>query len=229
MRIPVGLDRICREEALRYLGWKGECRDERVLAQLGRAEKTAIEMIEPVALIRRFPLEHGNELKGTLFSPLGTDVSALLAGCGEAALMAATLGAQSERLLLRAQAASPADALVLDAVLTAAIEQVCDAACRALEEVVRIEGRYPTRRFSPGYGDMPLCQSAEICAVLNTPREIGLTVSASGLMIPRKSVTAIMGLSPVRRSHLPSGCAACRMADRCQMKKSGAPCARTEE
>ena len=42
-------------------------------------------------------------------------------------LLAATLGAESERLLLRMQAKDAAQALLLDAVLSAAIEAVLDA------------------------------------------------------------------------------------------------------
>ncbi len=54
---------------------------------------------------------------------------------------------------------------------------------------------YLTDRFSPGYGDMPLAQSGQICEVLNTGRSIGLTVSQSGILMPRKSVTAVLGIS----------------------------------
>ena len=34
MRVPVRIDRIRRDEALRYLGWKGGCIDPHVLSQL---------------------------------------------------------------------------------------------------------------------------------------------------------------------------------------------------
>lgn len=48
----------------------------------------------------------------------------MLSDCRSAVLLAATLGAESERMLLREQSRSAADALILDAVLSAAVEAV---------------------------------------------------------------------------------------------------------
>ena len=138
-------------------------------------------------------------------------------------LLAATLGAGSERMLLKAQAKSGAEAVLLDAVLSAAIEAVCDAQEAALRDSLAAHGLYLTDRFSPGYGDMPLAQTREICAVLAADKTIGLTVSQSGIMIPRKSVTAIMGVSRAPVSRRPSGCAACSMRGRCALSKEQRP------
>ena len=143
----------------------------------------------------------------------------MLSGCHEAVLLAATLGAGSERMLLKAQAKSGAEAVLLDAVLSAAIEAVCDAQEAALRDSLAAHGLYLTDRFSPGYGDMPLAQTREICAVLSADKTIGLTVSQSGIMIPRKSVTAIMGVSRAPVSRRPSGCAACSMRGQCTLCK----------
>ena len=52
-----------------------------------------------------------------------------------------------------------------------------------------------TSRFSPGYGDFPLSQQAELCAVLNVNRLLGITLTPGGLMVPQKSVTALIGVS----------------------------------
>ena len=75
-------------------------------------------------IFRRFPIESGGRLQGTNWAAQGEDARALLASCEEAVLFAATLGAESERMLLREQAVSAEGALLLDAVLSAAIESV---------------------------------------------------------------------------------------------------------
>ena len=80
-------------------------------------------------------------------------------------------------------------------------------------------GLYLTDRFSPGYGDMPLAQTREICAVLQTEKSIGLSVSQSGIMIPRKSVTAILGISSIPQKRRPSQCALCSMNRTCAMRE----------
>ena len=129
--------------------------------------------------------------------------------------MAATLGADSERMLLRAQTKSAADALILDAVLSAAIEAVCDRMEETLREKLAAQALYLTDRFSPGYGDMPLAQSGQICEVLNAGRSIGLTVSQSGILMPRKSVTAVLGISRTQVLRRPKGCEGCSARQTC--------------
>ena len=206
-------------EVLHFLGWRGTPVDAPLLAQIRDLCDLAVREVRPRMAERRFPLAPDGSLAGTSMTPKGTDVRAMLAPCREAVLLAATLGAESERLLLRMQAKDAAQALVLDAVLSAAIEAVLDAREEALRGELAVQGRYLTDRFSPGYGDMPLAQTREICEVLGAQRAIGLTVSAGGVMIPRKSVTAILGISDVPVARRPAGCEGCAARETCALRR----------
>lgn len=213
------LSSIPIREVLHYLGWRGTPVDEATLAGIREMTALALREIQPrTAYIRRRILEDGS-LEGTSLTPDGNEVRKMLAPCRDAILLAGTLGAQSERLLLRIQAQDAAKALIMDAVLSAGIEALLDEREEALRAELTRQGQYLTDRFSPGYGDMPMAQTREICAVLDTQRRIGLTVSSSGIMIPRKSVVAIMGVGdhPVERR--PKGCAACPMRDTCALAR----------
>ncbi len=221
LRLSVTLDAIPREQTLRFLGWKGQELDERVKAQLKQAERMALASIAPIAVFAVAALADGRRLSGTAFSAQGEAVGFLLDGCQGAALMAATLGGESERLLLRTQAVDPALATVLDAVLSAAIEAAADRVSEAISVRAKAQGWETTARFSPGYGDMPMSQTQEICGVLDSARQIGLTVSASGLMMPRKSVCAIIGEGKSVRGNRRTGCAFCAMRETCGEKKTG--------
>ena len=206
-------------EVLHFLGWRGTPVDAPLLAQIRDLCDLAVREVRPRMAERRFPLAPDGSLAGTSMTPKGNDVRAMLAPCREAVLLAATLGAESERLLLRMQAKDAAQALVLDAVLSAAIEAVLDAREEALRGELAVQGRYLTDRFSPGYGDMPLAQTREICEVLGAQRAIGLTVSAGGVMIPRKSVTAILGISDVPVARRPAGCEGCAARETCALRR----------
>ena len=206
-------------EVLHFLGWRGTPVDAPLLAQIRDLCDLAVREVRPRMAERRFPLAPDGSLAGTSMTPKGKDVRAMLAPCREAVLLAATLGAESERLLLRMQAKDAAQALVLDAVLSAAIEAVLDAREEALRGELAVQGRYLTDRFSPGYGDMPLAQTREICEVLGAQRAIGLTVSAGGVMIPRKSVTAILGISDVPVARRPAGCEGCAARETCALRR----------
>ena len=206
-------------EVLHFLGWRGTPVDAPLLAQIRDLCDLAVREVRPRMAERRFPLAPDGSLAGTSMTPKGNDVRAMLAPCREAVLLAATLGAESERLLLRMQAKDAAQALLLDAVLSAAIEAVLDAREEALCGELAAQGRYLTDRFSPGYGDMPLAQTREICEVLGAQRAIGLTVSAGGVMIPRKSVTAILGISDVPVARRPAGCEGCAARETCALRR----------
>lgn len=218
--MQVACPAIPMREALHYMGWRGTPVEPELLAQIEALISLVRREVQPHAILRHFALDGDGRLQGTTLTPQGEDVGRMLSGCHEAVLLAATLGAGSERMLLKAQARSSAQAVLLDAVLSAAIEAVCDAQEAALREALSLQALYLTDRFSPGYGDMPLAQSKEICAVLGVDKRMGLTVSASGIMIPRKSVTAIMGVSGTPVSRRPSGCAACGMREQCALRRA---------
>lgn len=113
------------------------------------------------------------------------DLAAHLQGYRRAILFAATIGAKADRLLTRFSTLSPAKELLADAYFSERIEALCD----------RFTARFndPDRRFSPGYGDLPLEFQTVLFRVLDCPRNIGLTLGETLLMIPTKSVTAVIG------------------------------------
>ena len=213
-------EQISEREVLHFLGWRGTPVEEALLSSNRVLTAREAPLLMPAKIVRRFPIAEDGSLSGTAFLPGGCDVKRMLASCHEAVLLAATLGAQSERMLLRAQAKDPQEALLVDAILSAAIEAVCDEAEQMLRNDLLRDRLYLTDRFSPGYGDMPIDQSREISAVLNTPIAIGMTVSSSGILMPRKSVTAIMGISRARVERRPSGCAGCPARATCAFSRN---------
>ena len=219
--MQVRMPSIPMREALHFMGWRGTPVEPQLLEQIQALMGQVQSEVQPRAALQRFKIQENGRLEGTSLIPQGHDVKTMLSGCHEAVLLAATLGAGSERMLLKAQARSSAQAVLLDAVLSTAIEAVCDAQEAALRKELAVQGLYLTDRFSPGYGDMPLAQTKDICAVLSADKAIGLTVSKSGIMIPRKSVTAIMGVSRHPVSRRPSGCAVCSMRKRCALRRNG--------
>jgi len=215
--VMTSIPAISMREVLHFLGWRGNPVEPELLDQIQEIIREVQSEITPNVITRYFSLDQHHGLKDTVFLPLGNDMRRMLSGCSGAVLMAATLGAQSERLLLRRQVRSASEALLMDAVLSAAIEAVCDEQERLLRRRYHQAHLYLTDRFSPGYGDMPLEQTKEICAVLQTEKTIGLSVSHSGIMIPRKSVTAIMGISTAEKPKRPSRCAVCSMRETCAL------------
>lgn len=127
--------------------------------------------------------------------------------------MAATLGLGPDRLIARAQAEGlMSRALALQAVSAAMIEAWCDRVNAELQGQALECGKRCRPRFSPGYGDFPLECQPGLFRLLGVQRNIGVTLTDSLLMLPTKSVTAVIGLCD-GETPCPTGCAACDRAD----------------
>ena len=213
---------IDRNETLQYLGWLGSPIPEELEREITRCENRILETARPRAVWRLFDLLPDGSLAGTNFRPEGRDVPELLKDCNQVILIAVTLGGETERLLLSAQARSMGDAVILDAAAGAAVENVCDNLCRDLEK--RFSSRHLTDRFSPGYGDFPFSQQRAFFDLLDISRRIGVSLTESGLMLPQKSVTALLGIADRPQEHRHRGCASCTLFAGCVFRKEGKHC-----
>ena len=129
--------------------------------------------------------------------------------------MAATLGLETDRLLQRTQLQNMALAAMVDACASAAVEDVCSRLCEEIEK--KVAGSL-TRRFSPGYGDLPLTLQRDFIRLVDAPRKIGLTLTESCMLAPQKSVTAVLGVLPEGEEApaVPKNrCLLCSMHGRC--------------
>ena len=219
--VEARLTAVDHGEALRYLGVRGEPPED-LKADLLRCDPALRAAVRPRAVWSLARLLPDGTLEGTAFRPEGEDIRALLSGCSHVILLAATLGAEAELFLRRSQQQAMADAVILDALASAALENICDNLCSDL--AAEFAPRVLTPRFSPGYGDFPLAQPRELCAVLNVFRRIGVSLTPGGLMIPQKTVTALAGVSDSSPVGSDRGCKGCRLSDRCLYRKEGKTC-----
>ena len=210
------LTEINRAEVLQYLGWRGSEIPPEVNAQLDGCLQETLTLASPRVVWRLLPV-----LPGGL--RVGDDIQALLSESTQCVLLAATLGNALETAIRRAQVRGLTRALMLDCCGSAAIESVCDAAEAEIRAAVG-EGKHLTDRFSPGYGDLPLSVQPLLLDILDAPRRIGLTLTPTGIMSPRKSVTAFLGIADTPQPRRFRGCAYCSMFENCAYRKAGKSC-----
>jgi len=192
---------IDRREALRYLGCGNAPQSSlpsETLALLDVCEAELLAALRPRVCWARVPLSFPAPF--TVDAGFGAVESVSLAkhleGCHSALLFAATIGVGADRLIQRWSRLSPSRGTVLDALASAAVEGWCDA---AEAELTRGLGPH-CDRFSPGYGDFALQHQRDILLCLDTARTLGLTLTESLLMMPSKSVTAVIGLGASART-----------------------------
>lgn len=225
MKKQIMLERINRKEVLRYLGYKGISADDTVNMLIDECEAEVIKAAVPRYTYRATGVTQtadGVELDGTGLILRGNSIKEHLKGCDRAALIAVTLSEGIDRMLRIMQTLDLAKAVVSDSLASAAIEQVCD----KLEAIIKEElPEYnQTFRFGIGYGDLPLSQQGEFLKVLNAPRLIGLNVGKTDMMVPTKSVTAVIGLTTGEVSAKNKGCMSCNLKGTCSFRESGGHC-----
>ena len=182
--------------------------------------KQCVEEFRQVARYRACRLILPVTVEGELvdvgaFSLSSRSLAKNLSGCRQVILFAATTGAGGERLQKRTAVTSPAKAVVLDAVGTAAIEHFCDTLCRRW--AVDFPGQLLRPRFSPGYGDVPLELQKTLLSCLDSHRKAGITLTQSLLMVPQKSVSALVGIGPTGCETQLHDCGLCDKMD-CQFR-----------
>ena len=214
---------IDRAEALRYLA-------------TARPDAGSMEAIEPVAAaleaaltprftFAAFPVRHtpeGEALEGAGLVLPGEMAKTMLKECSHAVLLLCTLGAGFEARLRAVSARDMAQAAMLDACGSAYVEAGCFDAETAV--AARFPDKFLTDRFSPGYGDLPLALQPALCAALNAQRRLGVTVTESLLMVPMKTVSAVIGLADTPQPARVRGCAFCARRETCEFRKSGQTC-----
>lgn len=205
-------------EVLRYLGHRDQEVSDDLLARVDRAIERCEEVARPAHVDLTYPA-HALPLELP-----GASIAHHLEGAVEVVLFAATLGHGVDKELRRLGIIDPLNQVIFDATATALIEREADKIEASLRTAAADKGMFCSWRFSPGYGDLPLDVQPAFLAALNATRRLGITLTPSNLMVPTKSVTAIVGIHPTPQPGLASSCAVCSLAEFCQLRSRGLRC-----
>lgn len=225
MNTEIKLKELDFQEAARYLGYGQNEIDEQTLELMHICQNEIIKNTYPKIIYRVFDIERshaGIEVLGTNLVLSGEAINNHLCNCNSVVLMAATLAEGADRLIRTAQVCDMAKAVVMDSMASVAVEQVCDMA----EQMIRKElpEYYQTFRFGLGYGDLPIQLQGSFLKAINAEKLIGLHINESSMLVPTKSVTAVIGLSKQPIQAQSRGCQTCNMRQNCKFKRTGGHC-----
>ncbi len=191
-----------RQEIARYLGYGRTPMPPEVSALADACEEELARGITPRFLGRRMAADR--------FTADSRDLAHHLRHCREVILYAITLGPQADLLLRRWSVRNMAKAAVGQAVCAAWLDQL------AAEYVAGLdleEGEYLTPPFSPGYGDWSLDNQQTVLDLLAAPRRLGLSLTQAGMLVPEKSITALVGVSDRPEESCGQKCMRCKKTD----------------
>lgn len=188
---------ISIKEALRYLGYGKNKANAQILMLIDECIEEVKKASEPRHIYRRFPLELvvNGKIKAGNLEVTSHSLTRNLRDCDEVLFFAATLGNAPDIIMNRYSRLSIGKAAVFQAVAAAAIEGYCNECQDDIEKKMLEEQLYLRPRFSPGYGDFSLDVQGDFLKMLDAQKTVGIYLSEGNLMLPEKSVTALIGLS----------------------------------
>jgi len=167
--------------------------DRRILHRIGYKSRTA--KIHPV--VNKMIGEHRYKMEA-LLQPAAvfrfldyteTNRHPIFEGAAKVALCVCTIGSELEKSSAELiQNSEILQGFVLDAYGSEAAEEVAWQADAAIVEAARKMGLWPSKRFSPGYGQWKLEEQRYLFSILPAA-DIGVELSDTCMMTPRKSVS----------------------------------------
>ena len=215
------LNCIDREETKRYAGLrKGQDFPEKLVDE---ACNIVMMSKEPQTVWTVYPYDCCHacvQAPDEYFIP-GNSLRKHLSSATQVIFLSATVGEMVEEAASDAFAKGEyALGMLIDAAATAAVEQTADELEKLLANKFAQLGFKMTFRFSPGYGDWDLSEQGKVAKLANA-EAIGVTLTDSLMLMPRKSITAVIGLCPDIEEEKPSkGCNKCTKLD-CSMRRDG--------
>ena len=201
-------------ETRRYAGLERAVFDE---AAISAACEECMLLAEPRVSweIYDYDCESARAASEPPFILVGNAIRKHLAGAERVVFLTATIGEAVEDAITRHfDEGGYAHSVLLDAAATAAVEQTCDACEAMLRPQLAKEGFSMRWRFSPGYGDWDVHAQPELLR-LTKAETIGVSLTESFMLRPRKSVTAVIGLlrGAGDKKDAPKSCACCPKTD----------------
>ncbi|MBQ8504362.1 MAG: hypothetical protein IJ491_08835 [Clostridia bacterium] len=182
---------VDKKQALRFMGCKQEIISEDFDELYNECLELYLASADLKAVVRKTDVsfQDGNKIKFDFGTIESESLKKNLRGCKSAYVFAATAGSEVDRQIKKLSVMSDGKAMILSCIASSGIECWCDF---INDEMARNKVLRP--RFSPGYGDVSLCVQKDIFDFLDVNRKLGMSLTEALMMVPVKSVTAIVGI-----------------------------------
>ncbi len=146
-------------------------------------------------------------------------LTSVLSNAEELAIAVCTVGSKLEKQVKRyLDASKPLRGLLLDGIGSAAVDSLSQEVCKLIRDEALSRGYQVSSPYSPGHPRFPITEQWPLFQLVPAG-EIGVSLTASGLMVPRKSVSMVVALGEqVSVRERGEACALCNLSKTCQYK-----------
>jgi len=217
--IPLGLK---IGEVLRRQGFRGHSKIRPEIKSLILELLATVEsahLLEPAAVYEYYKvtwmspnqvsLEDDKAIQGSLIHTIFPEAK-------ELAIVVCTIGPKLEKQVTHYSKSGEAlRGMILDGIGSAAVDMLAPEACRIIASEASSHGHQTSSPVSPGWPGLPLTEQWNLFELVNT-QEIGVSLTASGIMVPRKSVSMVIGIGPQMTTWTQAEvCARCSLRKTC--------------
>jgi hypothetical protein len=160
----------------------------------------------------RISLEGDKAIHGPL-------IPAIFPEAKELAVLLCTIGPRLEKQVTDYSKSGEAmRGMILDGIGSTVVDMMALEVLRRLASEVSSRGYEISSPVNPGMPGFPLTQQWNLLGLVNAD-EIGVSLTASGVMVPRKSASMVMGIGPkMTRWTDAEVCARCNLRETCHYK-----------
>ncbi|MDR0846840.1 MAG: hypothetical protein LBN08_04950 [Lactobacillales bacterium] len=176
---------------VRYLGGnKGQVElDEAMIEKINQAHKKIAQLSKDYFLAVEAGYKNNEVAELNLKLP-GESIKKHLENYDKVVLTCTSLGAEVDQEIKKLAKIDMASSLILDATASDYVQQLHE---QKIKEKMASYTAH-TFPFAIGYGDLPLATQDDFVRALNVDKMFGIHLSASHLMSPQKTITAIIGV-----------------------------------
>jgi hypothetical protein len=137
----------------------------------------------------------------------------------ELAVLLCTIGPRLEKQVTDYfNQSEPLRGTLLDGIGSAAVDSLTEEVCKFIAGEASSRGYEASSPISPGMPGLPITEQWQLLKLVPAG-EIGVSLTSSGIMVPRKSTSMVMGIGPhMTRWTQAEVCARCSLRETCHYK-----------
>jgi hypothetical protein len=217
--IPLSLK---TREVMRREGLRGHSKirpEIKILIRELLASVKRAHLLEPAIAYEIYTI---TEISQRQLSPEGNPgvhdplLPSLLAKAKELAVAVCTIGPRLEKQVTDyTSQGEPLRGTLLDGIGSAAVDSLTEKVCKLIAEEASSRGYEVSSPINPGMPGLPIAAQWQLFKLVPAG-EIGVSLTSSGIMVPRKSVSLVIGIGPQMATWTRAEvCARCHLQKTC--------------
>jgi hypothetical protein len=191
-----------------------------VLELLARVKKA--HLLEPAVAYEIYTITQMNQRQLSLDDKLvirESSLPSLLPQAKDLAVAVCTVGPKLEKQVRDyTSRGEPLRGMLLDGIGSAAVDSLMEEVCKFIEAEASSRGYESSSPIGPGMPGLPITEQWQLLKLAPT-QEIGVSLTSAGMMVPRKSVSMIIGIGPQMATWTRAEvCARCSLRETCHHK-----------